>query len=210
MLMTQTQRDALTEIANIGAGKAAKQLSILLDDTVSMSVPKVLIGRPDDLEILLGMDLNESMVGIEQEAKGLLNAKITFLFYSNDSTSLAQELVGASLLEIKGMDMRSLQYDAITEIGNIVVASCVKSLSELLKGNIQLSLPTYAEGALNDMLKMGQGASPDSIVLVMQTQLEAKRRNVSGAMLLALSQTNLNELICSIDRWLDELMAHEG
>ena len=200
------QQDALTEIANIGAGKAAKHLSILLNDTIHMSVPQVLLEEPAKLLQLLEMGMDDVMVGIEQQASGLLNAKVTFLFYSYDSASLAQELVGNSPLLAIGADMRALQYDAITEIGNIVVSSCIRSLADLLKGNIKLSLPIYKEALLRELFCHDETTkNTPAGVLIMQTRIEAKLRNVSGVLIIAISQSDIRLLIRGVDRWIEEL-----
>jgi chemotaxis protein CheC len=196
----------LTEIANIGAGKAAKHLSVLLNDTVKMTVPKVIYGSPDELPKMLETDPSEILVGIEQQLTGFFKAKVTFLFFAHDSASLAQDLIGQDVREETGVDMRALQYDAITEIGNIVIASCIKAMSEVLDGSIQLSLPIYAEGSFSDLVCFPEkNKKNDAHVLIMKTQLEAVRRNVSGAIILVISDTNLEFLMQKINDWIKKL-----
>ncbi len=206
MKISQAQADALTEIANIGAGKAAKQLSILLNDTVKMTVPKVIHGKLDNLPNMLESDPGKVFVGVEQELQGLLTAKITFLFFSEDSAALAQDLIGQNQVIEPSVDMRALQYDAITEIGNIVIASCIKAMSDVFEGKIALSLPIYAEGPFNDLLCFPDKTQKNEVyVLVMKTELQAVRRNVSGAIVLLISDTNLDFLLQKINDWIKKL-----
>jgi chemotaxis protein CheC len=148
------------------------------------------------------------LVGIEQKLTGFFQAKITFLFFSHDSVSLAQGLIGREVIKETGVDMRALQYDAITEIGNIVIASCIQAMSDVLEGKFQLTLPAYAEGQFCDLISFPEKNSQgESYVLILKTQLEAVRRNVSGAIILVISDADLGLLMKKIDTWIEKLSA---
>ena len=67
MNLSQKEEDALTEVVNIGVGKAAKHLSILLNDKIKMTIPQLIYGAQEDLPKMLGMDRNEILVGIQQQ-----------------------------------------------------------------------------------------------------------------------------------------------
>lgn len=202
MFITQEQQDALTEIVNIGAGKAAKELSLLLKDTIRMDVPKAIIGKPNLLCSLLNIKSSEDLIGISHQAKGLINNKVIFLFHKEDNHSLTQDIAGGPLA-IMGTDMRALQHDAITEIGNIIVSSCINSLSETLGQQIQLTFPYYVEMTLKKLINAP--SNDHGFLLVMKTQLNAVFRNVSGALILTLSKSDLDNLLQSITAWLQKL-----
>ena len=210
MNISQMQEDALTEFANIGAARAAKHLSVLLHDKIKMTVPCLMYGAPGNLPQMLKASSQEVMVGVQQQLEGFFSAKITFLFCANDSAALAQELIGQNRLEEDtSVGMRALQYDAITEIGNIVMTAFINALIDSLDETLRLSLPNYVEGTFTDLLAASSSKNNkgDSSILLLKTNLEAERRNVLGALVLIISDADLEHLMHKIDLWLKKLGA---
>lgn len=208
MILTPAQQDALVEIANVGAGKAARHLSVLLRDTVQMDVPEVCVGQRRDLPLLLGTAPGDLLVGVRQDAAGMLTAQVSLLFHSEESQQLARELVGTGLPMV-GADTRALEHDAMTEIGNIVVSAYVGAFADMLGGNIRLSLATYTEGDLNAVLRhVPNGTSgQESFVLLLKTHMRVMRREVDGSLIVIISRANLGVLTSRIDQWLAGLQS---
>ena len=65
-LMTPAQHDALSEIANIGASRSAKQLSLLLDDEIYLSVPEVAIVSVAELPGAIGVAVTDDVACVYQ------------------------------------------------------------------------------------------------------------------------------------------------
>lgn len=208
MILTPAQQDALVEIANIGAGKAARHLSVLLRDTVQMNVPEVCVGQRHELSALLGTAPGDLLVGVRQAAVGMLTAQVSLLFHSEESQQLVRELVGIGLPMV-GADTRALEHDAMTEIGNIVISAYVGAFADLLGGNIRLSLAAYTEGDLNDVLRHPPGEEPEqeSFVLLLKSHMRVMKREVDGSLIVIISRANLGVLVSRIDQWLADLQS---
>ncbi|QFY44140.1 hypothetical protein F6R98_17115 [Candidatus Methylospira mobilis] len=206
MNLTLEQMDALSEIANIGASKAAKQLSLLLHDIVEMSVPRLTIGSRREALDLIAVAPQDDTAAVFQKASGLLNAEVALLFHSQESRELVQALVGADL-PLDDVDMSAFEHEAMTEIGNIIVSACISTIADLLGGRVSLTIPVYVEGSFSDIWHQLEGGDMPQAryMLVMGTKLSAVQRNVNGSLVITFSLDDLNSLLRQIDEWLAKM-----
>src|SRR4030065_1347282 len=105
MRMTPAQHDALSEIANIGASRAAKQLSMLTDDEIHLSVPEVAIVSVAELPGAIGVAVTDDVACVYQDMSGCLTGKASLLFCTHESRMLVQMLVG-SVHVLSGISMQ--------------------------------------------------------------------------------------------------------
>ena len=66
-LLTELERDALTEVINIGVSRAAKNLSRMVKDQVHLSVPRTEIMTRDRAVEWLSRRENSSLVAVGQD-----------------------------------------------------------------------------------------------------------------------------------------------
>jgi chemotaxis protein CheC len=206
MKLTAEQTDALSEIANIGASKAAKQLSLLLKDTVEMSIPRISVGTRREALALLAVGPSDDTAAVFQRASGLLNAEVALLFHSQESRELVQALVGSDV-PLDDVDMSAFEHEAMTEIGNIIVSACISTIADLLGGRVSLTIPVYVEGSFSDIwhqLEGGDSGQP-RYMLVMGTKMNAVKRNVNGSLIITFSLDDLNSLLTQINEWLAKI-----
>lgn len=209
MILTEAQRDALSEIVNIGISKASKQLSILLKDRIEMNVPVVVVDDYGNLPDILDIRTDDEIVCVHQNATGFLTGRVMLLFHSDESRQLVQALVGA-IPPMRGVDMRAFEYEALTEIGNIIVSATIASIADLLTSRIGLTIPVYAEGQFGDVSAEIFGPQTDAggKILAMKTVMRAARRDITGTLVITFSFDRLNDLIRSIDEFLAKLNAN--
>jgi len=203
MNMTPEQHDVLVEIANMGSGKAAKHLSVLLNVEVKMTVPDVFIGCYDEVKALLNVSPEDIITGVHQHTNGFLNADVILLFQSLESRQVVQALIGRAMPMVHE-DMHDFEHEAMTEIGNIIISGCVSAIANLLGERIQLNLPVYTEGDLKAMLMQ---PDIDDCLMVMQTTLSAVEHNLRGILVFAVTRTDLSLLLHQVDNWLIKLQA---
>lgn len=145
--LTDAERDAVGEIANINMGTAATTLSTLLNTKVTITTPKVSYVTLDDLSAqydrpcvfihisyIDGIDGNNVLILKEQDVK-----IITDLMMGGDGSNTEGE-------------MSELHLSAISEAMNQMMGSAATSLSSMLDKKVDISPPYASLVDLNDTI----------------------------------------------------------
>lgn len=145
--LSDNEKDALGEIANISMGTAATTLSTLVNQKVVITTPVVSYGtltrlsslydRPCvfiSLSYTVGLDGNNVLILKESDVK-----VITDLMMGGDGTNTADEL-------------SELHLSAIGEAMNQMMGSAATSLSSMLERKVDISPPKASLIDLNDSL----------------------------------------------------------
>lgn len=163
--LNDAQMDVLQEIGNIGAGNAATALSLLLNEKVSISVPKIRLTDFDTAINALGG--TETMtVGVLVNYSGEANGIIMFLLNMEDAKSITNMLVQD---DTQGEELNELKLSAIQEIGNILGSSYINSISALTGLSIRISIPYTAidmAGALMSVPIIEFGAIGEKVMFI--------------------------------------------
>lgn len=198
MQLTPAQHDALSEIANIGASRSAKQLSLLLDDEIHLSVPEVAIVSVPELPGAIGIAVTDDVACVYQDMSGCLTGKARLIFHTHESRMLVQMLVG-SVPVLSGISMQIYEHEAMKELGNIIISVCISTMTDMLGKGTRLAIPMYREGVFEEIVEED---SSNAGVLVMKTALTAGRRGISGVLIVTLSLPDIIDLLKSLDNFL--------
>jgi chemotaxis protein CheC len=194
--LTAVQRDALTELINIGVGRAAQILSAMVQTKVSLNVPSLRVMRPETAKrALLAMaPLRVSAVRLGYSGRFSGNAVLYFL--PESAAALADVLVG-EFSDVPDLD--ALKMGTITEVGNIMLNGVVGSISNILAERIQFRVPVYEEGIAHELItvNLGDGAR---VVVVAETALEVAQLRIHGETVLLLETDSFAILLEAIDR----------
>ncbi|MDP2761186.1 MAG: chemotaxis protein CheC [Sideroxyarcus sp.] len=206
MQLTPAQHDALSEIANIGASRAAKQLSLLLDDEIHLSVPEVAIVGVAELPGAIGIDVTDDVACVYQDMSGCLTGKARLIFHTHESRMLVQALVG-SVSVLTGINMQLYEHEAMKELGNIIISVCISTMTDMLGKETRLAIPMYREGIFEEIIEED---SCNVGVLVMRTALTAGRRGINGVLIVTLSLPDIIDLLQSLDNFLAGCAGQQG
>ena len=153
MPLSAAQRDVLTELGNIGISRAARQLSSLLDEPIRITVPSVELCTAGEAIRQLdahggenGGDAGKELACVYRRMSGDLSGRIALLLPARESHLLFQDLLGR-YAPLQTLDMRAYEHEAMTEIGNILISSCVSAMADMLALRIDISVPRYAEAS---------------------------------------------------------------
>ena len=163
--MNDVQMDVLREIGNIGAGNAATALSMLLNEKISISLPKIrLTDFNTALEALGG---TEAMtVGVLVNYSGEANGIIMFLLDMQDARNITDILIHEGHPDD---ELSELKLSAIQEIGNILGSSYINSIAALTGLSIGISVPYTAidmAGALMSVPFIEFGTIGDKVMFI--------------------------------------------
>ena len=143
MRMTSERQDVMTEIINVGVGRAAASLSELLGKRIDLRVPAVTICNISDLSECLrdkesGIDLS-----VLQDFQGGLSGRAMLAFPRRSGIEL-----GKMLGEVDS-PQEELSIDLIgvlEEVGNIVLNGVLGTVGNMTSLTIEYSVPRLAQG----------------------------------------------------------------
>lgn len=201
MEMNELEHDALCELANVGLSRAAAQLSALLNDQINITVPEVQVIEPAQVAQALELDAGTSVAAVWQELSGDVEGTAILMFPSEDSKALVHALVGPDMEGVGEIDLRAIEYEAMTEIGNIIITSGMVAIAEMLGRAIRLSLPNYMEAELSSVMEQRgrDDAGQQMQVIIMFTRLHAAQRNIEGRMVLLMTVPSARDLFARLD-----------
>ena len=166
--MSDEYFDVLKELGNIGAGNATTALSQMMQCKVDMSVPQVKLMEFKELGQLMGGE-EIIMAGIYLGIEGDIAGSIMFLLEKQAARHLVNKLMGTS---VEGEEFSEMEFSALKEVGNIITAAYLNSLSSLTNLKIQPSVPDLTvdmAGAILSVPAIEFGTLGDKMLLI-QTQ----------------------------------------
>ncbi len=166
--LNQEFYDVLREIGNIGAGNATTALAQMLGCKVDMAVPQVRLLEFSEVGSIMGGE-EQIMAGIYLMVEGDITGSILFLLNKESARKLVSKLMG---MEVTGDEPTEMEQSALKEIGNIITASYLNSLSMLTQLVIYPSVPALSidmAGAILSVPAIEFGTMGDKLLLI-QTQ----------------------------------------
>lgn len=135
------QRDALREVANIGAGHAATALSQLTNSTIMISVPEVNITRLEEVPEVLGK-ADDVIAAVLMHMMGDLTGRTLVIFPEASARVLCDILLhhpSGTTVEFGEMEQSGLK-----EVGNILSSAYMNALSDFMGMMLVPSVPSLA------------------------------------------------------------------
>ena len=166
--MSDEYFDVLKELGNIGAGNATTALSQMMQCKVDLSVPQVRLMEFKELGKIMGGE-EIIMAGIYLGIEGDIAGSIMFLLEKQAARHLVDKLMGMSM---EGEEFSEMEFSALKEVGNIITAAYLNSLSSLTGLRIQPSVPDLTvdmAGAILSVPAIEFGTLGDKMLLI-QTQ----------------------------------------
>lgn len=196
--LTELQHDALVEIFNIGVGQAAAAMSRIVSEEVTMSVPEISFQSRAEVAHTLGAQEGRRICAIAQQFNGAFNTEAFLMFPEEKSLEIVRLMVGQSLsLE----ELSEMEQEAMSEIGNIILNSCMATLANTSGKELQGSLPMYRIGTGNDILGQS-GKQQDGVVMTLKIDFNIERHHIYGYVAFLLDLPALQDLTQYIDSYL--------
>jgi chemotaxis protein CheC len=200
--LSELQHDALVEIFNIGVGHAARAMSEIVNEEVTMSVPAILFLNRADAAKMLGNKDGERVCGVSQRYQGAFSTEAILMFPEDKSLDIVRLMVGES---VPLKELTEMEQEAMSEIGNIILNSCVGTLANIFSREMSGSLPEYHVGTSADIL-IGTTAQADTIVLMLHIDFILETHQIHGYVAFILDLTALHDLQEQIDLYLAKAM----
>jgi len=169
--------DALTEIMNIGVGKAAAIMNTMLDSHVSLTVPVVRLLAADSLVQDSVFADDTPFSAVEMKYSGAFNGFVELVFDTVSAGKLVDRLSGVDSMPVDDFD--SLRSGTLCEIGNIVINAVLGTMANILDASLTFSVPFYHEGSGSGIIRDFR-AEAGSMVLLTKTTFTISELSVTG------------------------------
>lgn len=192
LTLTELEHDALVEIFNIGVGYAAAAMSQIVNEAVTMSVPSVsFLPRADAAALLGNREQPDGRVcAVSQRYEGAFNTQAMLMFPEDKSLEIVRLMVGES---VPLQELSEMEQEAMSEIGNIILNSCVGTLANIFQQELHGSLPLYHIGTSTEILGTPD-AEADAIVLMLHIDFVLETHQINGYVAFILDVTALHDL----------------
>jgi chemotaxis protein CheC len=204
MVLTEFQKDALSELINIGYARAAGALSQLTGHRILLEVPSVAVHRLEDVADILKQVVKGEVTSVNQVFSGAVAGNALLLLDSETALLLTRLLTdGKGDFDVLDQNAR----EVITEVGNIVLNACLGVFGNLLQVNVTFSVPRLhietVEAVLHSTII---GHEPLSHALIVRTRFHLRSTNLTGYLAIILGVTSLDRLLLELARWEERQM----
>ena len=198
--LSELQHDALVEIFNIGVGQAARAMSEIVSEEVTMSVPSIRFLNRADAAAMLGLGRNDGqrVCGVSQHYEGAFTTEAILMFPEDKSLDIVRLMVGEL---VPFTELTEMEQEAMSEIGNIILNSCVGTLANLFEHELRGSLPEYHIGSSEEILS-ATGGQAGAVVLMLHIDFILETHQIHGYVAFILDLSALADLQAQVDRFL--------
>ncbi len=205
--LTDLQRDAISELMNIGMGRAASALSQMAHDEVQLSVPLVDLVPVNNMTQFLRAQTLDAITAVKQPFSGVFWGEALLLFPEAQSLELARILL-QDMVPLERM--ADMEQEAFMELGNIILNACLGSLANLLSSEISSSLPILVQGTCTEIFAILQNEYlNDDYVLFLKIDFAMPTRAINGYVAFVIDGTSTQSLQDSVEHLLSALQAWE-
>ena len=193
-MLSEIEKDALKEFINIGFGRAAGELSEIINLHVRLNVPDIAVMDSHEINEYISTEIKseKDYSIIEQLFIGTFKG-VAFLVLSYSEGKRLLNLFNefdAAMIERYGIDV--LERETLVEVGNIIISACVGHIAEILKESVTYFPPRHFRAKSQNMLSKnmfdGDNLTEASIIVSFKTVFQFEEHDVTGYMFL-ISQT---------------------
>ena len=186
--LNSLEHDALTELVNLGVGRAAVGLRNMVGSEVRLSVPSVAFVTRAKAAELVGNSESGKLVAVQQVFDGALSGRAMLIFPETNSLELVRAVTGGGLpLE----DIIGLEPEALAETGNVILNGCLAVIANMLERTLQISLPEVLHGSPAEIFDIDGAVSQEAGVLFLYINFVVEYRDIRGYIAMLMDMPSL-------------------
>ena len=198
MELTPTQKDALTELINIGYARAAGALSDLTGHRISLEVPQVAVYPIGHIEPFLQNVMTGVVASVNQEFGGPIAGNAILLLDQPAAVLLNRLLTDRP----EAGELDGAAKEVITEVGNIVLNACLGVFGNLLQVQVSFTVPDLRVDNIEEVLALIRVGEQDiRYALLIHTRFYLRASDVSGYLVIILGVSSLERLMVELRKW---------
>jgi len=194
--------DAVAEVLNIGMGSAAASLSEMIDDEVKLSVPGVEFVTRFVAADHISKKAKTDVSGVHQHFQGAFGGDAMLLFPEEQSLQLVRAVLQQDDMTLE--DLTEMEQEAMTEIGNVILNSCLCSMADMFGKEMRGEIPEFVQGSINQVLTDDGNNQTEAIVLLLNMDFAVDKKNIQGYVTFLMDVDEVIQLKQNIQEFLGE------
>lgn len=191
IVLDELERDALSELANIGVSRAAASLRAMIGQQVLLSVPAVAVVTRDEAARMVGDRRTGGLVAVHQEFAGDFSGRALLIFPETNSLELVRAVAGG---ELPIDDILDLEQEALAETGNIILNACLATIANILGRTLTVSLPEIIRGSGPGLFASPGGCEAEDAILLLYINFCVNAHDIRGYIALLMDLSSLAAL----------------
>jgi chemotaxis protein CheC len=201
--LDEDTRDALAETFNIALGHAATQFAEMVQEEIELSLPMVALIPAADLvpriEASPGLAVPARLCSIAQRFRspaGDIQIQAVLLFSETGSLAMLRRMLGPDTI---GTRMGELEGEALGEVGNVILNSCMNRLAEVFDRAMTGTLPQWRSGPAHELL--AEVSATDRSVLWAGVGMRLADQQIDGQVVFVMDLASLRIVIQQVQRF---------
>jgi len=200
--MKNDELEALNEIVNIGIGRSAYSLNLLIHSHIELSVPITkVVTREDFRKELRSSNEDRQMSSVRINFDGSMAGSATLLFKESDANKIVDTLLIDE--EFKSNEMDSLKIGVLTEVGNIVLNGLLSVIGNSFNQHFNFHVPTF-DTCLSEELFINNTKNIEDSFLLNKVQFNIEELDVRGEIILLFQVGSLDMLVNALHGYIEE------
>jgi chemotaxis protein CheC len=205
--LSDLERDALTEIVNIGVSRAASSLRKMIGEQVLLSVPSVEVVNQQRAARLIAERESAELVAVRQDFDGPFSGRALLIFPESNSLDLVRAVTGGKLTTQEVLD---LENEALAETGNIILNSCLATMANMLKRSLTMTVPEVLRGSSAMLFELDENIPSESLVLFLYIDFAVRKHDIRGYIAMVLDLPSLATLRELLNEFIVRIVNDEG
>lgn len=205
--LEELERDALTELVNIGVSRAAAGLRQMVGRQILLSVPSLEVVSRVVAASLIRERETGPLIAVRQDFHGAFEGQALLIFPEQNSIELVRSVTGD---ELSADELAEMEDEALTETGNIVLNSCLATMANMLERPLEMSLPSVVRGEAKGLFVLQPEAVEGGVVLFLYINFAVSDRNIRGYIAMLMDLPSLDTLKMLIRDFIERVVGENG
>ena len=204
--LSELERDALTEIVNIGVSRAAASLRKMVSDQVMLSVPSIEVVTQRRAARLISEREIGQLVAVRQEFAGPFSGRALLIFPESNSLELVRAVTGD---ELNADEVREMEEEALVETGNVILNNCLATMANMLRRSLTMTIPSLIRGDGQLLFEVLDAPVADGLVLFLYIDFAVRQRDIRGYIAMMMDLPSLAALKLLLDEFIQRVVEDE-
>ncbi|AOR80719.1 chemotaxis protein CheX (plasmid) [Novosphingobium resinovorum] len=207
IVLAELERDALTEIVNIGVSRAASSLRKMIGDQVFLSVPSIEVVSQKRAARLISEREVTDLVAVRQDFSGPFSGRALLIFPETNSLELVRAVTGG---ELSAQDVLDMEQEALAETGNVILNSCLATMANMLRRSLTMTIPEVLRGTGASLFEVSEDGKTDGLVLFLYIDFAVRSRDIRGYIAMIMDLPSLAMLKELLGEFIERVVGEDG
>lgn len=207
IVLAELERDALTEIVNIGVSRAASSLRKMIGDQVFLSVPSIEVVSQKRAARLISEREVSDLVAVRQDFSGPFSGRALLIFPETNSLELVRAVTGD---ELSAQDVLDMEHEALAETGNVILNSCLATMANMLRRSLTMTIPEVLRGSGASLFEVEEDSKTDGLVLFLYIDFAVRSRDIRGYIAMIMDLPSLAMLKELLGEFIARVVGEDG